>query len=223
MKSQVEKKEKAKKRINISEKLYARLENKNPYQFSLVDESRPSGEELLNVKQMISRNKYVNYSNYINLRMGRRRYTWAYFLVGIALLVALTVVLLVRSGAEGGIGIAAYVIMIALLLAMLKSIAHPYFDIGRFRRRWDNHGLLKSGYNVRILKDGLIVENADDPAADKVFVDFENLKAICSMKEHYLFVADAGREVFIPVSKSSLPEDSERFILNLPVEFIEKE
>jgi len=190
------------------------------YDFHEMPADFETGEERFCTNQSITKGRYANLCNNVNLRLGRRRFTWIYFLLAIISLVGFTVSLLVHGSY---IRPDTYAFLGTMTLFAGKAVFHPSFDIGRFKRRWDRHPIFKSGYILRLHDGGILLENKKAAeAGGRVFIPFQGFESLYSTREYHLFVLHAKSALFVPLQRSELSEEHEKFISEIDIKRIKK-
>jgi len=190
------------------------------YDFHELPEDFEPGQEHFSTEQSITKGRYANLCNHVNLRLGRRRLTWIYLLLAIAALVGFTVSLLIHGSS---VKPDTYIFLILMVLFLCKAIFHPSFDIGRFKRRWERHPIFKSGYILRLYDGGILLENKKAAeAGGRVFIPFGGFESLYTTDEYYLFVLHAKSALFVPLKRGELSEEHEEFISGIEIKRIEK-
>ena len=191
------------------------------YVFPAPDEGLAADQALFSARQAIGKNRYANLCNHINLRAGRRRFTWVYLLLSVLSLVGFTADVLARSAMGWGLGIDSYILLAVLAAMYVKSMFHPLFDLGRYKRRWDAHPLLRDGYTVQVHKTGLLLENPENPQAGRVWLAYSEVEALYPLSDVLLFVVRPATALFVPLSREDLPTAVQEYLLELPIKKID--
>jgi len=190
------------------------------YDFHEMPADFEPGDERFYTHQSITKGRYANLCNNVNLRLGRRRFTWIYFLLAIISLVGFTISLLAHGS---HVSLDTYIFLGLMVLFSGKAVFHPSFDIGRFKRRWERHPIFKSGYILRLYDGGILLENKKAAeAGGRVFIPFGGFESLYSTNEYHLFVLHAKSALFVPLQRSELSEEHEKFIGEIDIKRIEK-